>query len=89
MNSNIQNVPMEFGIIRPEKRRVHKPSRCRWEAVIRDLKAKAKEAKTPDEEPSFRIATSARPTVIATANRIGVKVETNQIDPYHCRVYVK
>lgn len=87
MNSNIQNVPFEYGINRPEKRRVHKPSRCKWEKVLIKLKEEAKNAKTPEEEPCFRIATKARPTVIATANRLGIKVETNQIDPYHCRVY--
>jgi len=83
-----QNIPFEYGIPRPDKRRVHKPARCKWEAVLREFKRQSLN-KPPEEIPSFRISTHARPTVIATGARIGVKVETNQIDPYHCRVYLK
>jgi len=73
----VQEISIQKGINFLDTGRKHKPNRRQWDNTLNQMKK---------EHGTFIVAKQARSSISTAAKRLGMKVKTQEIDPYHVRV---
>lgn len=75
MSDKVKEIPVIRGVTLLPTGRNHKPNRRRWEPTIRKMEETGGKA---------FVSKQAVTSISTAAKRLGYKVSTQEIDPYHC-----